>query len=100
MEELMISFLVKKGTTDMFKYLKSKAHIIKEFAYDLKNLIEIPRVLHEKRKFLKSNNRGFKKDIFYFGSSTFKKNFVELYDKYHKTLTSSFLNNTINLILT
>ncbi|MHA2048731.1 MAG: hypothetical protein ACW986_03875 [Promethearchaeota archaeon] len=73
-EEFMLTFMVNEHSTENFKSLKLKSQIIKEFAHELKNLKDFPKILAEKRK-----NR---KDIGELGYHKFRNVLVELYHKY------------------
>ncbi|MFX1456612.1 MAG: hypothetical protein ACFFDB_14655 [Promethearchaeota archaeon] len=78
-EEFLITFLVNHHTTETFKSLKLKSQIIKEFAHELKNIKEIPKILSEKRK-----NR---KELEEMGCSKFKETLSEMYNKYYALFT-------------
>ncbi|MHA2399038.1 MAG: hypothetical protein ACXADU_09135 [Promethearchaeota archaeon] len=73
-EEFMLTFMVNERSTENFKSLKLKSQIIKEFAHELKNLKDFPKILAEKRK-----NR---KDIGELGYSKFRNALTEIYHKY------------------
>ena len=81
-EEFMITFLVDEPSTENFKSLKLKSQIIIEFAHELKNLKEFPKILFEKRK--------YRKDLEELGYSKFKYTLLEMYDKYFDLLTLPF----------
>lgn len=81
-EEFMITFLVNEQSTENFKSLKLKSQIIKEFAHELKNLKEFPKILSEKRK--------SRKDIGELGYSKFKNTLWDIYDKYYKFFSLPF----------
>jgi hypothetical protein len=81
-EEFMITFLVDEQTNENFKSLKLKSQIIQEFAHELKNLKELPKILYEKRK-----NR---KELEELGYNKFKNSLLDLYDKYFNLFTLPF----------
>lgn len=81
-EEFMITFLVNEPSLENFKSLKLKSQIIMEFAHELKNLKEFPKILSEKR-----NSR---KDIADLGYNKFRGNLSDLYNKYFDLLSLPF----------
>jgi len=81
-EEFLITFLVKEPYIDNFKSLKLKSQIIKEFAHELKNLKEFPKLLSEKRK--------FRKNIIDLGYKKFNDTLLGIYDKYYALLALPF----------
>ncbi|MFW9866525.1 MAG: hypothetical protein ACFFEN_10560 [Candidatus Thorarchaeota archaeon] len=78
-EEFMITFMVNEQSTENFKSLKFKSQILKEFAYELKDLKDFPKLLSEKRK-----NR---KNIEELGYHKFRNTLIDIYDKYFDLLT-------------
>jgi hypothetical protein len=89
-EELfMISYMIRAAyfrneIVDVFKYLESKKPILESYAEELKNLKELPEILHNK------NRSGLKGDILKMGSQNFKKEFLKLYEKYFQELSPQF----------
>ncbi|KKM88878.1 hypothetical protein LCGC14_1254320 [marine sediment metagenome] len=81
-EEFMITFLVNEPYIDNFKSLKLKSQIIKEFAHELKNLKEFPKILSEKRK--------FRKEITELGYKRFNDTLLGIYNKYYALLALPF----------
>ncbi|MFW9880046.1 MAG: hypothetical protein ACFFG0_43785 [Candidatus Thorarchaeota archaeon] len=73
-EEFIITFLVNEPSTENFKSLKLKSQIIIEFAHELKNLKEFPKILFEKRK--------SRKELGEMSHNKFRNTLLELYDKY------------------
>ncbi len=81
-EEFMITFLVNEQSMETFKSLKLKSQIIKEFAHELKNIKEIPKILSEKRK-----NR---KELGEMGYTKFKETLLAIYNKYYDLFALPF----------
>lgn len=81
-EEFMITFMVNGHSTETFKSLKLKSQIIKEFAHELKNIKEIPKILFEKRK--------SRKEIEDLGFNRFNETLLEIYRKYYDLLSLPF----------
>jgi len=77
-EEFMITYLVNEQSIENFKSLKLKSQLLIEFAHELTNMRELPKILLEKRK--------SRKDIGEIGCNRFKNNLLELYDKYYSRL--------------
>ncbi|MHA2006215.1 MAG: hypothetical protein ACXABO_16485 [Promethearchaeota archaeon] len=77
-EEFLITFLVDNHSTENVKSLKLKSQIFKEFAHELKNLKDFPKILEEKRK--------SRKHIEQMGYNKFKNNLLEMYNKYYERL--------------
>ncbi|MHA2180911.1 MAG: hypothetical protein ACXAAH_05765 [Promethearchaeota archaeon] len=81
-EEFMITFMVNDQSTENFKSLKLKSQIIKEFAHEIKNIKEIPKILSEKRK--------SRKGIGDMGYNKFNETLLTTYNKYFQLLTLPF----------
>jgi hypothetical protein len=81
-EEFMITFMVNEQSTETFKSLKLKSQIIKEFAYELKNIKEIPKILAEKRK--------TRREIEDMGYNRFKETLLTIYNKYFERFSLPF----------
>ena len=81
-EEFMITFMVNEQSTETFKSLKLKSQIIKEFAHELKNIKEIPKILSEKRK--------SRKEIGDMGYNKFNETLLATYNKYYDLLSLPF----------
>ena len=81
-EEFMITFLVDEQSNENFKSLKLKSQIIQEFAHELKNLKELPKILYEKRK--------IRKELEDLGYNKFKNSLLELYEKYFELFALPF----------
>ena len=81
-EEFMITFMVNEQSTETFKSLKLKSQIIKEFAHELKNIKEIPKILSEKRK--------SRKEIGDMGNNKFNEILLTTYNKYYDLLSLPF----------
>ena len=81
-EEFMITFMVNEQSMETFKSLKLKSQIIKEFAHELKNIKEIPKILFEKRK--------TRKEIRDMGYHKFKETLLATYDKYYDLFSLPF----------
>ncbi|MFX1337628.1 MAG: ADP-ribosylation factor-like protein [Promethearchaeota archaeon] len=88
-ELLMISYMIRAAyfrneIVDVFKYLESKKPILESYAEELKNLKELPEILHNK------NKSGIKDTILDIGSQKFKNDFLKLYEKYLIELSPKF----------
>jgi hypothetical protein len=81
-EEFMITFLVNELSIENFKSLKLKSQMLIEFAHELKNLKELPKILFEKRK--------SRKELEEMGYNKFKYTLSEMYDKYFDILILPF----------
>jgi len=81
-EEFMITFMVNEQSTENFKSLKLKSQIIKEFAHELKNIKEFPKILAEKRK--------SRKEIEELGYNKFKETLLVTYNKYFALFSLPF----------
>ena len=81
-EEFMITFMVNEQSTENFKSLKLKSQIIKEFAHELKNIKEFPKILAEKRK--------SRKEIEELGYNKFKDTLLTTYNKYFTLFSLPF----------
>ena len=81
-EEFMITFMVNDQSTENFKSLKLKSQIIKEFAHELKNIKEVPKILSEKRK--------SRKEIVDMGYNRFNETLLAIYNKYFELLSLPF----------
>ncbi|MGQ4874647.1 MAG: ADP-ribosylation factor-like protein [Promethearchaeia archaeon] len=86
-ELLMLSLLIKavyfrKEIIDVFKYLESKGPILEQFAEEIKQLKELPEILHKS----KSINL---KNVLDIADDDFRRNFLNLIEKYKKLLYPS-----------
>jgi hypothetical protein len=74
--------MVNEQSTETFKSLKLKSQIIKEFAHELKNIREIPKILYEKRK--------SRKEVENMGNNKFNETLLLTYNKYYDLLSLPF----------
>jgi hypothetical protein len=81
-EEFMITLLVNEPSIENFKSLKLKSQILIEFAHELKNLKEFPKILFEKRK--------TRKELGEMGYNKFRNTLLEIYNKYFNILALPF----------
>ena len=82
-ETVMITFMIKNTEVeDVFRYLESKTPILEDFSRDIKELEELPKILHE------LSNLG---DIFTIGSKTFREEFLKIYAVYYERLRPTFV---------
>ena len=84
---LMITYIIraayfKDEITDVYNYLQSKTPDLVNYADELRNLSELPKILHA------SKDRTIK-NILDHGSKKFKTQFKTIYDKYMKILAPS-----------
>ena len=84
-ELIMISYLVKSSyfrneISDVFKYLKSKRPLLREFSKALAQLEELPKVLASEKGGLTEGN------LVELGSEKFQEKFLSTYDHYHKKI--------------
>lgn len=85
-ETVMITFMIKNAEVeDIFRYLESKTPILEEFSEDIKELEELPQVLHGQSKF---------EDIFAIGSPKFREEFLTIYNNYFEKLRPTFKKET------
>jgi GTPase SAR1 family protein len=96
-ELLMITYMIRAAyfrneIIDVFKFLDSKNSILEDYAEDLKNLEELPAILHDKNKSSLNGN------IIELGSEGFKSKFLDLHKKYLKKLSPNFgIESPINI---
>lgn len=86
---LMISYLVKTAIfkdeiVDVFKYLDSKAPILKEFATELKKLEEISKLMHANKSAISNEN------LLDLASDDLKEEFLNIFNKYYRKLTPKY----------
>ena len=73
-ETVMITFMLKNTEVEnIFKYLESKTPILEDFSREIKELEELPQVLHDQTKF---------EDMFTIGSTEFREEFLTIYNHY------------------
>ncbi|MFX1569016.1 MAG: hypothetical protein ACFFCV_11695 [Promethearchaeota archaeon] len=77
-EEFLITYVINEPSTENLRSLKFKTTILKEYAHELKNLKELPKILYEKRE--------YRKKLTDLWSSKFKKDFLEILDRYESRL--------------
>ncbi len=78
-EIFMITYVVNESSAENFKSLKFKSQILKEFAYEMQNMKEIPKILFEKRQ-----TRKKLRDL---GPNKFRRILIEKCNKYNTLLT-------------
>jgi len=85
-ETVMITFMIKNAEVeDVFRYLESKTPILEDFSRDIKELEELPKILHGLSKF---------GDIFSISSKKFREEFLKIYKAYHERLRPTFIKDT------
>ena len=85
-EFLMITYMIraayfKDEITDVYNYLLSKTPDLESYATELKNLQEIPEVLHSHKNHINKNESLSE------APNNFKKKFFKLFDKYLEKMT-------------
>lgn len=86
---LMITYMIKTAIfkdeiVDVFKYLDSKTPILEDFADEMKELSELPSLLHLEKKISTENS------AINFADDKFKNAFLELFNKYLSELTPEY----------
>jgi len=85
-ELLMITYMIRASyfrneIVDVFKYLDSKGPTLKKFAEKVKELDELPEILHKDKTEYKSQN------LHLLGSKKFRREFISLFNNYRKNLS-------------
>lgn len=92
-ELLMITYMIraaifKDEIVDVFKYLDSKEPILEDFASELKDLKDIPSILHLKKS-------AFSEEfVLELANEDLKTNFLEIFNRYFKRLVPKFQLDT------
>jgi len=85
-ETVMITFMINiRETEDIFGFLESKTHFLEDLARELKNLEELPEILHGQTSL---------EDIFTIGTTKFQEDFLEIYNRYYDKLRPKFKKET------
>ncbi|MFW9937125.1 MAG: GTPase domain-containing protein [Candidatus Thorarchaeota archaeon] len=85
-EILMITYMIraayyKDEVSDVYRYLESKYSVLEEFAVELKTFDELIELLHKRKSFKD------KEDILNLASKSFRKKFLETYNKYYQEIS-------------